>query len=592
MTDHRLPTPAPLPASAHDTNRRHFVRDLALGGLGLGTLGLSACGGGGGASPAPAPAPSPAAPAVSYAHGVASGDPLADRVILWTRLTPAETSTPGAVTVGWEVAASDTFATVVASGTTTTDATRDWTVKVDATGLQPGSAYWYRFSVGTQRSPAGRTRTLPTGAVTQVKLAVVSCANRAVGEFNVYDALAQRSDLDAVVHLGDYLYEYAQDSAATSATPRALLDPASELLSLSDYRRRYAQYRTDTRLRALHAAVPMIPVWDDHEFANNAWRDGALGHNPATEGSFAARRAAAAQAWHEWLPVRTGSDSLLIYRSFAFGDLLALHMLDTRLAGRDQPLDYANFTTAAGGVDTAALTTALAGTGRQLLGTTQAAWLQQQMQASTALWQVLGQQVLMGRMPVPLPVLSEALTLGTGLTLSAYGALVLKARTNPAALTAAEQALLAQPGVPWDLDAWDGYPAAREALLAQARALDKNLVVLAGDSHNAWASDLQDSAGQQAGVEFATPSVTSAGLESRLPGQDPATLSAGLPALIGPLQYADTSRRGCLLLTATASECRADWLFVSTVASSTYTAVSDKALRVLPGVGNRKVVAV
>jgi alkaline phosphatase D len=575
-------------ADPPSNDRRSFVRDLALGGLAVSTLGLSACGGGG--SDTPAPAPAVVVPTVSYAHGVASGDPLSDRVILWTRLTTAETS---AVTVAWEVATSAAFTTLVASGTTTTDASRDWTVKVDATGLQPGTRYWYRFKVVTQTSPVGRARTLPVGAVSQVRLAVFSCAHYGAGYFNVYAAAAQRDDLDAALHLGDYLYEYGRDGYANeqAAALGRLALPATELLTLADYRQRHAQVRADADLQALHAAVPMIAVWDDHEIANDTWRDGAENHTTGTEGAFADRRAAAVQAWHEWLPVRTGADRLSIYRSFAFGDLVALHMLDTRVLARDQQLDYANFLTATG-LNAAAFTSAMSDPARQVLGTAQSSWLQTQMSSSTATWQVLGQQVLMGRMNIPAPILLDALVPGSGVSVSAYAAIVNKARTAPATLTAPEQAILAQPSVPYNLDAWDGYPVARETLLGTARALNKNLVVLAGDTHNAWASDLQDASGNAVGVEFATSSVTSPGFETVLPNENPAALAAGLTELIGPLVYADTSRRGYLVVTATPAECRADWVYVSTVTSRTYTTVSDKALRVLPGVGNRKIVAV
>jgi alkaline phosphatase D len=576
------------PAAPPSPDRRTFVRDLALGGLTLGGLGLSGCGGGSSDETASAVA----APAVAYAHGVASGDPLSDRVILWTRVTPAEASV-ASVPVAWEVSATAAFTTLAASGTTTTDATHDWTVKIDATGLQPATRYWYRFKVGMQVSPVGRARTLPIGAVGQVRLAVFSCAHYGAGYFNVYATAAQRDDLDAALHLGDYLYEYSRDGYANdqAAALGRLVLPATELLTLADYRQRYAQVRADADLQALHAAVPMIAVWDDHEVANDTWRDGAQNHTATTEGAFTDRRAAAVQAWHEWLPVRTGADRLSIYRSFAFGDLLALHMLDTRVLARDQQLDYGKFLTATG-LNAAAFTSAMSDPARQVLGTVQSGWLQTQMRQSTATWQVLGQQVLMGRMHIPAPVLLDALVPGSGVSVSGYAAIVQKARTAPATLTATEQAVLAQPSVPYNLDAWDGYPAAREQVLGMARTLDKNLVVLAGDTHNAWASDLQDASGNAVGVEFATSSVTSPGFETVLPNENPAVLAAGLTELIGPLVYADTSRRGYLLVTATLAECRADWVYVNTVESRTYTVVSDKALRVLPGAGNRTIVGV
>ena len=588
MSTASRPSTHPLREAAEalrDTGRRHFVRRLALGAGAASTLPLVACGGGEDAADA--------APAVRFDHGVASGDPLSDRVILWTRVTPLVSTSTADVTVQWAVATDAAFTTVVAQGTATAIDTADHTVKVDATGLAPATAYFYRFKVGSVTSPTGRTRTLPTGSVAQVKLAVFSCANHPTGYFNAYADAALRGDLDATVHLGDYLYEYAQGgyASANAAALGRLPSPTTEILSLADYRLRHAQYKTDADLQALHAAAPMIAVWDDHEIANDTWAGGAENHTPATEGDFALRKAAALKAYHEWMPTRNAQPDA-IYRSFAFGNLLALHMLDTRVIGREQPLDYAAYFTATG-LDAARFTTDLTRTDRQLLGTTQTAWLQGQMAASTATWQVLGQQVLMGRMNIPAPILAEANNPGTGVTVSQYAALVLKDKTAPATLTATEQALLAQPAIPYNLDAWDGYFVARETVLGTARALGKNLVVLSGDTHNAWAHELQDLNRNAAGVEFATSSVSSPGFEAYLPNENPAVLAGALQALIPSLKYCDTSRRGYLVLTATATECRADWVFVSTIAEKTFTATTAQSLKVLAGAAQvGKIVAV
>lgn len=567
---HLLPAPADLP-------RRDFVRRLVAGSAALGTLGLAGCGGGG-----------DDAPAVRYAHGVASGDPLADRVVLWTRLSTEADAVEGQ----WAVAEDEAFSRVVARGSFRTDRARDHTVKVEAGGLRPGSRYVYRFAVGGQVSPAGRTRTLPAAGVREVKLAVFSCSNYPAGYFNVYAHAAERSDLDATVHLGDYLYEYGRDgyASADAAALGRLSEPAGEILSLADYRRRHAQYRSDADLQRLHAAAPMIAVWDDHEIANDTWREGAENHDPATEGDFAARRAAALQAYHEWMPTRVAAPDT-IDRSFDFGELLSLHMLDTRVVARDEPLDYADFLGPAG-LDAAAFSAAVGAPGRALLGSAQTARLQQRLEASRATWQVLGQQVLMARMNIPAPILFDALNPGSGLSVSAYAALVAKARSAPETLSPQEQALLAQPALPYNLDAWDGYAAARETVLGLARSLDKNLVVLAGDTHNAWASDLRDAGGRTVGVEFATASVSSPGFETIFPNDDPAVLAASLTELIEPLVYCDTARRGYLLLTARPEACRADWVYVDTVVSRSYSAAVGRSLQVLPGAGGRRIVEI
>ncbi len=523
---------------------------------------------------------------VAFTHGVASGDPLADRVILWTRISPKKIEP---VELKWQLATDAGFADILRSGTVLTTADTDFTVKVDAAGLAPARSYFYRFLFNETRSPVGRLRTLPAAGVAQVRLAVFSCANYPAGFFNVYADAARLGDIDCAVHLGDYLYEYDKDgyASAGAAALGRVSEPAQELITLTDYRRRHAQYRSDPDLQALHAAVPMIAVWDDHEIANDAWRDGAQNHTPATEGPFAARRAAAVQAYHEWMPTRMPNPAQpdRIYRSFDFGDLVSLHMLDTRLIGRDRQLDFASYS-GASGFDAAKFTIDLSDPARQLLGAEQTAWLQQAMAASRSQWQMLGQQVLMARMLVPAPIVLQTISV------SQYGALVAKARTAPQTLTASEQAVLAQPAIPYNLDAWDGYAVARETVLGMATALDRNLVVLAGDTHNAWASDLIDLSGRPVGVELGTPSVTSPGFEAIFVNENPEQFARALEQLIDPLVYADTSRRGYLVVTATRAEVRADWRYVTSISSRTFSSTIGKSLRSLPGAGNRKLLPV
>jgi alkaline phosphatase D len=524
---------------------------------------------------------------VLFSHGVASGDPLTDRVILWTRATVSKSDTP--VTLQWQVAKDSGFADVVASGSVVASAETDYTAKVDAIGLTAGTSYHYRFTHDAQVSPVGRTKTLPTGAVSQVKLAVFSCANYPAGHFNVYADAANEPGLDLAVHLGDTIYEYGRGgfASADAAALGRLVDPAGETVSLSDYRRRHAQYHSDPDLQALLATVPFVVVWDDHEVANDAWTGGAENHDPATQGDYQARRASAFQAFHEWMPTRLPDPAHpeVIYRSFDFGTLASLHMLDTRHLGRDKQLVITSYFGADGSFDTARFTTDMSNPARQLLGATQTTWLQGKLAASAATWQLLGQQVVMGRMNVPVPIATQQVTV------TQYAAIAQKAATNPASLTAAELAILNAPSIPYNLDAWDGYMAARETVLGTARALDKNLVVLSGDTHNAWGNDLDDLAGNKVGVELAGSSVTSPGLEAVFTADDPALFAAGITQLIGPLVYADTSRRGWLLVTATPAQVTGDWRFVSTVASRTYTSTSGKVLKVLPGAAGRRLVA-
>ncbi len=556
-------------------SRRKFLRGVSLGTLAVSSsAGLVACG-------------SDGAPiAVDFAHGVASGDPLSDRVILWTRVG---TNSAGDLEVSWFVAEDSDFSNVTRSGTATTGLAQDFTVKVDATGLSPNRRYYYRFQCNGIASATGRTKTLGVGDLGQVKLAVFSCANYPAGYFNVYAEAAKLGDIDAALHLGDYIYEYSRDGyASTDATALGRVSvPATEILTLSDYRRRYAQYRSDPDLQAVHASLPFITVWDDHELANDTWREGADNHDPATEGLFLARRQMAIQAYNEWMPIRLPDAARRdrIYRSFDFGNLVSLHMLDTRVIGRDQQLRYGNYMGAGGTFNAEALATALSNPSRQLMGAEQTSWLQGQMAKSKATWQILGQQVLMARMDIPAPLVLQSITF------SAYMGLVAKAQTAPASMTAAELQILNQPAIPYNLDAWDGYPAARETVLGMAKTLDKNLVVLAGDTHNAWASDLADMNGHAVGVEFGVTSVTSPGFEEVFPNENPAAVSTGLEQAIGPLQYAQTQSRGFVVIVVTPAETRAEYRYVSTVKAKSYTASVGKVLKTLPGPGKRKIIA-
>lgn len=517
---------------------------------------------------------------IRFDHGVASGDPLSDRVILWTHARRPRAQQP--IWLRWEVSLDARFRRIVSAGWVRAASENGFTAKVDATGLRPGQRYFYRFRTWLSVSPVGITRTLPEKGVQQVRLAVFSCSNYPAGYFHAYSE-AVRAGAEYALHLGDYIYEYgaagyaSEDAQAMGRTSR----PAHELLTLDDYRERYAQYRSDPDLKQLHAHLPMIAIWDDHEIANNAWTDGAENHDPATEGAYGERVRAALQAYHEWMPIRTPdpTDLRKIYRSFDFGDLLSLHMLETRLLGRDRPIELLELVHPATAVSAA---TELASPRRQMLGVGQQDWLTGELMASNARWQVLGQQVLMGRMAFPVSVLQALNPANTSPEAQAaamqavgdYLRAKAVAAVQPSALTPAQQALLnprLNPQLGYNLDAWDGYPAAREILLGTVAALGKRLVVLAGDTHNAWHNDLTLMDGTKVGEEFATHSVSSPGLEKYLATIAPAQTAAIFRGVVDTLRYCDTHRRGFLLMSFTPEAATGAWHVLDTVKSSSYT---------------------
>ncbi|HHI4953971.1 TPA: alkaline phosphatase D family protein [Vibrio parahaemolyticus] len=514
--------------------------------------------------------------AVSFEHGVASGDPTQTQVIIWTRVTTAASY----VDVSWQVASDMEFSNVVQSGVFTTDTGRDFTVKVDVQNLNANSQYYYRFMVGEMMSEVGQTQTLPEDGVEKASMAVVSCANYPAGYFHVYREILnqhEQSPFDVVLHLGDYIYEYgaggyaSEDAAALGREP----SKGTECITLDDYRKRYAQYRQDADLQALHAKLPMIAVWDDHELANDTWKNGAENHQD-DEGSFIDRRAAAAAAWTEWLPVRENTFSnMLIYRQFSFGNLVNLMMLDTRLVGRDKPLDYFSLSAptmeAIGG-----LVAQSRNADRELLGTEQLAWLMNEFNTHDAKWNVLGQQVLMSRMELPSSVMTAMFQLFTSTEEKKTEALL--------AVNTAITGYLADPSadpisLPYNLDAWDGYYVEREKVYQLAKASSGNFVCLAGDTHNAWASELKDVSNNPIGVEFATSSVSSPGLEEYL-ALDPvaiAQMEYTLPHLVSELQWADIKQRGFMRVTFTADAAQSTWYLVSTIKDKKYQVTTKSA---------------
>ncbi|EKO3867445.1 alkaline phosphatase D family protein [Vibrio harveyi] len=537
-------------------SRRDFIKAVSSGAV---ATTLTACGSD----------DSDAIPTGSFEYGVASGDPTQTQVIIWTRVTTAASY----VDVTWQVSRSEDFSTVEQSGTFTTDTSRDFTVKVDVQNLNPSTQYYYRFMVGETTSIVGMTQTLPEGSVDKASMAVVSCANYPAGYFNVYKEILkqhQTESFDVVLHLGDYIYEYGAGGYASEDAARLGREPSkgTECITLDDYRKRYAQYRQDQDLQALHAALPMIAVWDDHELANDAWKNGAENHQN-NEGSFVDRRAAAAAAWTEWLPVRENTFSnMLIYRQFSFGDLINLMMLDTRLVGRDQPLDY--FSLNAPTMDAiGGLVAQSRSADRELLGTEQLAWLMNAFNSQDAKWNVLGQQVLMSRMELPSSVMLAMFQLFNATDEQKMDALL--------AVNSAISNYLADPSsdtikLPYNLDAWDGYYVERERVYEIAKASEGHFVCLAGDTHNAWTSELKDVSNNPVGVEFATSSVSSPGLEEYL-ALEPvaiAQMEYTLPHLVSELQWTDIKQRGFMRVTFTPEKAQSTWYMLSSVKDKNY----------------------
>ncbi|MDO6644919.1 alkaline phosphatase D family protein [Acinetobacter guillouiae] len=530
---------------------------------------------------------------VNFEHGVASGDPLQDRVILWTRLTPNDSSARLQVT--WEIALDDQFKQIIKTDKVTTAKAQDFTVKVDAINLKPDQRYFYRFSFGNKFSSVGQTKTLPINP-TKVSFAVCSCANYPAGYFYVYREMAKQ-DVDVVIHLGDYIYEYGQGGYATEDAVKLgrtlAADNNQEIIKLDDYRKRYALYRKDKDLQTLHHRHPFIVIWDDHELANDTWRDGAENHQ-ANEGSFLDRKLAALQAYFEWMPIRpiSANDHLNIYRQFDFGTLVQLTMLDTRILARDKQLEYTDYITASG-MDFQRFQTDLTNQNRTLMGYTQREWLQQKLAQSKATWNVLGQQVLMGKILIPAELLVPLSAVLSGNAtqevLNQINTMImelvqLKMRVlqGDPTLTAIEKARLTTVA-PYNLDAWDGYYVEREILYGTLKALNKKVVVLAGDTHNAWSSELYSQAGDFVGVELATSSVSSPGIEKYLniPVEQLQQFEMAFTTLIDELDYTNLNQRGYLNVSFTATQVQADWIYVDTIKEPQYTVDTKRGHQVV-----------
>lgn len=518
--------PATADADSLAPRRRTVVKAAAAGAVLAGPL----------AAAPPARAATAQAPA--FLHGLASGDPLPDGVLLWTRVTPTPEAIPGSglgpdTEVSWTVALDKAFSTVVAKGSTRATAASDHTVKADIRGLASATDYWFRFSAGGTDSPVARTRTAPAAdaAVTGLRFGVVSCSNWEAGHFSAYRHLAARGDLDAWLHLGDYIYEYGTGEYGTRGRTVRPHSPAHEIVTLADYRVRHATYKTDPDLQALHAKAPVVAIWDDHEFANDAWSGGAGNHTEGAEGAWAARQAAARQAYFEWMPVRPALAGTT-YRRLRFGRLADLSLLDLR-SFRSQQVPLGD-----GGVDDP---------DRTLTGRAQLDWLKAGLSASDTAWRLVGTSVMI-----------------SPLALGALPASLLK--------PLAELLDLPREGLALNTDQWDGYTDDRRELLTHLRTnAIGNTVFLTGDIHMAWANDVPVNAGTyplspSAATEFVVTSVTSDNLDDIVEASEGTVSSVASPLIRATnrhVHWVDTDRHGYGVLDITAERAQMDYYVLS-----------------------------
>jgi alkaline phosphatase D len=504
--------------------------------------------------------------AQGFTHGVASGEPSTGSVLLWTRHVSASDTK-----LRCEVAADEGFTKVVGGGQVVARGEADHTAKLIVTGLNPGCTYYYRFiAPDGSMSPVGRTRTLPDGEVSRFGIGLFSCSNMPYGWFNAYAHAAARDDLDLMLHVGDYFYEYGVGTypSLKEIVPGREIQPTHEIITLADYRLRYAAYRTDPDLQRLHQRFAMVAQWDDHEFANDSWQGGAENHQPATEGDWAVRKAIAERVYYEWMPV-----SEKRWSRYQIGNLATIFRPETRITARTKQLELEE--ALAGRTDLAKALVEFrdgpwSGPDRTLMGAVQEKWLADGLRQSVTggtRWQVLAQQIVMGNLKFPKQALDWV---------PANAPDIVKTRVRAGVAAA-------QAGLPFNFDSWDGYPAARERLLTGALQADSNLIVLSGDSHNAWGNNLV-TGGSAAGVEFGGHSVTSPGFETFIPQIAPADVARALRETNPGLAYADTSRRGYVSLELTPDSVTGTWHFSNDIRTRNPGVAASYAMRVRPGV--------
>lgn len=469
-----------------------------------------------------------------FYHGVASGDPLSDAVIIWTRVTPEYA---GELSGNWTIAADIDMQNPLQTGTFTTSEAKDYTVKIDVTDLKPDTYYYYQFDAFGKKSPVGRTKTAPTTETEEVKFAVVSCSNYEAGFFNAFGRIAEIEDLDAVLHLGDYIYEYAVGVYGDTTLGRLHL-PNKELIDLEDYRTRYAQYRLDPDFQQAHRMQAFITIWDDHEISNNAYQSGAQNHQPE-EGDYEVRKSAAKQAYYEWLPVRE-NEARHLYRSFAYGNLVDLIMLDERLAGRYPQVDSVT-------------QEGFNSPERSMLGKEQLAWFKDQLQNSQAQWKVIGNQVVFSNLDI---------------TAVGWKGLVNK-------------------------DAWDGYPAEQQDIIQTIKNNNiENVVFVTGDTHRNWAFEVPESIPAYkenplatVAVEFGTTSISAPNANERSSDEEVIEIEKNsMDPLFNPhLKYNNQRDHGYVLLTVSTEEAVAEFRIVESIRERTTGQKTDKTVIVKSG---------
>lgn len=470
-----------------------------------------------------------------FYHSVASGDPTAQAVIIWTRVTP---EFEGEVKGSWTVAGDKEMQNIVQQGEFTTNADRDYTVKIDVQGLEPDTYFYYQFAAFGKKSPVGRTKTAPTDSTDQVKLAIVSCSNYEGGFFNAFGRIAEIEDLDAVLHLGDYIYEYAVGVYGDTTLGRHHL-PNKELVALQDYRTRYSQYRLDPDFQLAHQMQPFITIWDDHEISNNAYQSGAQNHQPDEEGDYEIRKSAARQAYYEWLPIRE-NETQQLYRNFSYGKLVDLIMLDERLAGRYPQVDsvtqedYNN-------------------PERSMLGKEQLAWFKNQLQQSQAQWKVIGNQVIFSNLDI---------------TAVGWRGLV-------------------------NTDAWDGYPAEQKEIIQLIKNNSiPNIIFVTGDTHRNWAFEVPESIAAYkqnpdatVAVELGTTSISAPNADERQTTDEVLEIERrSMDPLFNPhLKYNNQRDHGYILLAITADSAVANFQVVESIKTPNTNQRTDKTAIVKNG---------